>query len=41
MTTKKAYEAPSVERLGTLAQITLQGSNKGTLDGGTAPSHKS
>lgn len=40
MTSKKTYQAPSVEKLGTLAQITSATPNKGAADGGTGKNNK-
>ena len=41
MKIKKAYDAPSVEKLGTLSQITSAATNKGIADGGTGKNQKS
>ena len=41
MTSKKVYQAPSVENLGTLAQITAATANvKGAADGSTGKNNK-
>jgi hypothetical protein len=40
MTPKKAYTAPKLDRLGTLAEITAAISNKGAADGGSGKNMK-
>jgi hypothetical protein len=41
MIEKKVYAPPTVEKLGTLAEITWAAGNMGIADGGMSPNHKS
>jgi hypothetical protein len=41
MREKKAYQAPRLEKLGTLAELTMSLGKQGTADGGTPPNVKS